>query len=149
VDRFKRINDTHGHATGDELLKSIAHRLSETVRESDTVSRHGGDEFVVLLPEVACGEDAALGADKLLAAIALPHRVADQDLHVTASVGIAVYPNDGTDAATLLRKRTWPCCARSRSDLHGRHRAALRRTTPRIGALPHRPGVIEHLKCNY
>ena len=104
VDRFKRINDTQGHATGDEVLKSIAHRLSETVRDSDTVSRHGGDEFVVLLSEVACGADAAFGADKLLAAIALPHRVADQDLHVTASVGIAVYPTDGTDAATLLRK---------------------------------------------
>jgi diguanylate cyclase (GGDEF)-like protein len=104
VDRFKRINDSLGHATGDEVLQSIAGRLVACVRDSDTVSRHGGDEFVVLLSEVACGEDASFSADKLLAAVAMPHRVAGQDLHVTASVGVAVYPADGTDAETLLRK---------------------------------------------
>lgn len=103
VDRFKRVNDSLGHAAGDEALKCIARRLSEGVRESDTVSRHGGDEFVVLLSEVACGEDAAFSADKLLAAIAMPQRIAGRDLRVTASVGIAVYPVDGMDAATLLR----------------------------------------------
>jgi diguanylate cyclase (GGDEF)-like protein/PAS domain S-box-containing protein len=136
VDRFKRVNDFLGHATGDEVLKSIARRLTESVRESDTVSRHGGDEFVVLLSEVACGADAAFSADKLLAAIAVPHRVAEQDLQVTASVGIAVYPNDGTDAVTLLRKadlallrakpqrRAWPPHARgdTRPPASVRHR---------------------------
>ena len=104
VDRFKRINDSLGHAAGDQVLQSFARRLVAGVRSSDTVSRQGGDEFVVLLSEVACAEDAAFSADKLLAAVAAPHRIDDQDLHVTASVGIAVYPADGPDAETLLRK---------------------------------------------
>jgi diguanylate cyclase (GGDEF)-like protein len=104
VDRFKGINDSLGHAAGDHVLQSVARRLVTGVRRSDTVSRQGGDEFVVLLSEVACAEDAAFSADKLLAAVAAPHRVGDQDLHVTASAGIAVYPDDGTDAESLLRK---------------------------------------------
>jgi diguanylate cyclase (GGDEF)-like protein/PAS domain S-box-containing protein len=104
VDRFKRINDSLGHAAGDEVLQSIAGRLTACVRDSDTVCRYGGDEFVVLLSEVACSEDAAFRADELLAAIAMPHRVGGQDLHVTASVGVSVYPADGTDDVTLLRK---------------------------------------------
>lgn len=104
VDRFKRINDTLGHATGDKVLQSMAARMVACVRNSDTVSRQGGDEFVVLLSEVACAEDAAFGADKLLAAIARPHPTDGRDLHVTASVGIAVYPADGTDAAALVAK---------------------------------------------
>jgi diguanylate cyclase (GGDEF)-like protein len=73
------------------------------VRDSDTVSRQGGDEFVVLLSEVTHAEDAALTADKLLAAVRRPHRIAHQDLQVTVSVGIGVYPVDGTDAETLLK----------------------------------------------
>lgn len=104
VDRFKQINDTLGHATGDKVLQSIAARMVACVRGSDTVSRQGGDEFVVLLSEVACAEDAAFGADKLLAAIAMPHRMDGRNLHVTASVGIAVYPADGTDAEALVNK---------------------------------------------
>jgi len=104
LDRFKRINDRLGHAAGDQLLTSVASRLAACVRESDTVSRHGGDEFVVLLTEVACAEDAAFSADSLLAAIAAPHRVGGRDLYVTASVGIGVYPAHGTDAETLLKK---------------------------------------------
>jgi diguanylate cyclase (GGDEF)-like protein/PAS domain S-box-containing protein len=103
VDRFKHINDTLGHANGDQLLKSIARRLVACVRSSDTVSRYGGDEFVILLSEVAHTEDAALSANKILAALSTPHHIEDQDLHVTASVGIGVYPDDGTDAETLLR----------------------------------------------
>jgi diguanylate cyclase (GGDEF)-like protein/PAS domain S-box-containing protein len=104
VDRFKRINDTLGHVTGDEVLQSIAGRLTAGVRDSDTVCRYGGDEFVILLSEVACIEDVAFSADQLLAAIAMPHRVGDHVVHVTASVGVSVYPADATDAATLLRK---------------------------------------------
>ena len=103
IDRFKCVNDMLGHATGDAVLQSIARRLVASVRDSDTVSRLGGDEFVVLLSEVACGEDAAFSADKLLAATAAAHRVDDQDLFVTASAGIAVYPADGMDAETLVR----------------------------------------------
>jgi diguanylate cyclase (GGDEF)-like protein len=103
VDRFKHINDSLGHAIGDHLLKSIAQRLVACLRSSDTVSRYGGDEFVVLLPEVAHSEDAALSARKILAALSSPHRIEQQELHVTVSVGIGVYPDDGTDAETLLK----------------------------------------------
>jgi len=104
IDRFKRVNDTMGHAAGDQVLQSVARRLEASVRRSDTVSRRGGDEFVVLLSEVSCPEDATFSADKLLAAIAASHRVDDQEVHVTASVGIAVYPADGTDAETLINQ---------------------------------------------
>ena len=102
LDRFKRINDRLGHAAGDQVLQSVASRLVAGVRRSDTVSRHGGDQFVVLLSEVACADDAACTADALRTRIAAPHRIDGRDLRVTASVGIAVYPADGTDAATLL-----------------------------------------------
>ena len=104
LDRFKGINDSLGHVVGDRVLQSVARRLVAGVRDSDTVSRQGGDEFIVLLSEVACAEDAAFSADKLLAATAVPHLIDGEDLHVTASVGIGVYPIDGTDAVTLLRK---------------------------------------------
>jgi diguanylate cyclase (GGDEF)-like protein/PAS domain S-box-containing protein len=103
VDHFKHINDTLGHASGDQLLQSIARRLVACVRSSDTVSRYGGDEFVILLSEVAHTEDAALSANKILTALSTPHRIEHHDLHVTASVGIGVYPGDGADAETLLR----------------------------------------------
>jgi diguanylate cyclase (GGDEF)-like protein/PAS domain S-box-containing protein len=104
LDRFKRINDSLGHTAGDQVLQSVARRLVGGVRRSDTVCRHGGDEFVVLLSEVACAADATFSADKLQAEVAAPHHVGGQDLHVTASVGIGVYPADGMDAETLLRK---------------------------------------------
>jgi diguanylate cyclase (GGDEF)-like protein/PAS domain S-box-containing protein len=103
LDHFKRINDRLGHAAGDQVLQSVARRMVAGVRRSDTVSRHGGDEFVVLLTEVACAEDATNSAYKLLAAIAAPHRIDDEDLHVTASVGVGVYPADGTDALAILK----------------------------------------------
>ncbi len=103
VDRFKHINDTLGHAIGDQILKSIAQRLVACVRSSDTVSRYGGDEFVVLLSEVAHSEDAALSAHKILAALGRAHRIEHQELHVTVSVGIGLFPDDGTDAETLLK----------------------------------------------
>jgi diguanylate cyclase (GGDEF)-like protein/PAS domain S-box-containing protein len=103
VDHFKHINDSLGHAIGDELLKSIAQRLVACVRSSDTVSRQGGDEFVVLLSAVARAEDVVFTADKILAAVSRPHRIDHQDLNVTVSVGIGVYPADGADAETLLK----------------------------------------------
>jgi len=103
VDRFKQINDSLGHGIGDQLLQSIAQRLVACVRSSDTVSRHGGDEFVVLLSEITRGEDAALTANKILTAVSRPHRIGHQDLNVTVSVGIGVYPDDGADAETLLK----------------------------------------------
>ena len=103
VDHFKRINDSLGHASGDQLLKSIARRLVACVRSSDTVSRQGGDEFVILLSEVARAEDAASTAAKILAAVSKPHRIDAKDLHVTVSMGIGVYPTDGADAETLMK----------------------------------------------
>lgn len=103
VDRFKHINDTLGHTVGDHLLQSIAKRLLTCVRRSDTVSRHGGDEFVVLLSEVAHAQDAAVCAEKIVAAMDTPYRIDQHDLHVTLSVGIGLYPDDGTNADTLLR----------------------------------------------
>jgi diguanylate cyclase (GGDEF)-like protein/PAS domain S-box-containing protein len=103
VDRFKHINDSLGHAIGDQLLRSIAARLVASVRSSDTVSRQGGDEFVVLLSAITRAEDAARGATKVIAALSMPHRVEEHDLQITASVGIGIYPDDGTDAETLVK----------------------------------------------
>jgi diguanylate cyclase (GGDEF)-like protein/PAS domain S-box-containing protein len=103
LDNFKHINDSLGHATGDKLLQSVAQRLLTCVRSSDTVSRQGGDEFVVLLSEDKYAEDAALTADKILAALAVPHSVAGHELHVTTSIGISVYPADAKNAETLLK----------------------------------------------
>jgi diguanylate cyclase len=103
VDRFKHINDSLGHAIGDELLLSIAGRLVAAVRGSDTVCRPGGDEFVILLSTIAHAEDAALSANKILTALGMPHRIKNHDLQITVSMGIGVYPDDGTDAETLVK----------------------------------------------
>jgi diguanylate cyclase (GGDEF)-like protein/PAS domain S-box-containing protein len=103
VDRFKHINDSVGHVIGDRLLQSIAQRLLGCVRASDTVSRQGGDEFVILLTEVTHPHDAVVCAEKMLQVLRVPHRIDDHDLHVTASIGIVTYPEDGTDCETLIR----------------------------------------------
>ena len=103
LDNFKRINDSLGHETGDKLLQSVALRLSACVRGSDTVSRLGGDEFVVLVTEDKYAEDAALTADKILAALAAPHAIDKHELHVTTSIGISVYPTDGENTETLIK----------------------------------------------
>ena len=103
LDGFKHINDSLGHAIGDKLLQSVAQRLVACVRSSDTVSRQGGDEFVVLLSEVEHAEDAARSAEKMLLALAAPHSIAEKELHITASIGISVYPDDGRDAETLIK----------------------------------------------
>jgi diguanylate cyclase (GGDEF)-like protein len=103
LDDFKQINDTLGHAVGDAVLQSVARRLEAEVRQSDTVSRHGGDEFLVLLSEITQPSDAAMVAEKILVALSAPSRVDDHLLRVSASVGIALFPNDGIDAATLMR----------------------------------------------
>jgi diguanylate cyclase (GGDEF)-like protein len=129
LDGFKHINDSLGHAIGDKLLQSIAKRLVDCVRGSDTVSRQGGDEFVVLLSEVEQSADAAIAAGRIVRAMAEPHSIGQQevyvhaataakgmlqavagphsidrhDLYVTASIGISVYPDDGGDAETLIQ----------------------------------------------
>ncbi|MFZ0499298.1 MAG: EAL domain-containing protein [Steroidobacteraceae bacterium] len=103
LDRFKGINDSLGHAIGDRLLQSVAERLLACVRSSDTVSRQGGDEFVILLSEVTQPADAAVTAEKILLALSMPHRIDQQDLHLAASIGVVTYPDDGTEAKTLLK----------------------------------------------
>ena len=102
VDHFKQVNDTLGHAVGDELLQSVARRLLTCVRRSDTVSRHGGDEFVVLLPEINHLQDAATVAGKILAVLRAPHRIGDHLLRLTGSIGIALSPDAGSDGEHLL-----------------------------------------------
>ncbi len=103
LDGFKHINDSLGHPTGDKLLQSIAKRLVNCVRGSDTVSRQGGDEFVVLLSEVDHWEDAAISARRMLRSVAQAHYFDQYDLHVTTSIGVSVYPDDGLDAETLIK----------------------------------------------
>lgn len=103
LDQFKFINDSLGHAVGDQLLQSVARCLVSCVRHSDTVSRQGGDEFVLLLTRVEYAEDAARSAQKIIAALALSHRIGQHDLHIGASIGISIFPTDGKDADTLLK----------------------------------------------
>jgi diguanylate cyclase (GGDEF)-like protein/PAS domain S-box-containing protein len=103
LDGFKHINDSLGHSFGDKLLQSIAKRLVNCVRTSDTVSRQGGDEFVVLLSDAAQWEDAAATAKRLLESVAEPHPIDGQELHVTTSIGVSIYPDDGLDAETLIK----------------------------------------------
>jgi len=103
LDRFKHINDSLGHAIGDRVLQVVAERLRECVRNTDTVSRQGGDEFVVLLPEVKNVQDAAICADKILASLNAPLEIDLHRLYVSASIGIAVFPDDGGDADTLMK----------------------------------------------
>ncbi|MEO6354554.1 MAG: EAL domain-containing protein [Burkholderiaceae bacterium] len=104
LDRFKQINDSLGHAIGDQLLQSVAQRLVACVRHSDTISRQGGDEFVLLLHTIEHAEDAAISAQKILEALALPHRIDRHDLHISVSIGISVYPGNGLDAETLIKR---------------------------------------------
>jgi diguanylate cyclase (GGDEF)-like protein len=103
LDGFKHINDSLGHPTGDKLLQSIAKRLADCIRGADTISRQGGDEFVVLLSAVEQSEDAAITARRMLRAVADAHSIDRHELHVTTSIGVSVYPDDGLDAETLIK----------------------------------------------
>jgi len=103
LDRFKLVNDTYGHAEGDELLKKVAQRLLRSVRTSDTLARQGGDEFTILLPDLVIAEDATLIAKKILEDFAGPFSVASQEFRTTASIGISVFPRDGETAELLLK----------------------------------------------
>jgi diguanylate cyclase (GGDEF)-like protein len=103
---FKKINDTYGHEAGDEVLKTIAIRLTASTRDDDTVSRHGGDEFLYLLTEVESQQELTSVAEKLAASMQLPIGITADGIHVelcvSASIGIAIYPNDGTTPQTLV-----------------------------------------------
>ena len=96
LDRFKVINDTLGHADGDTLLLEMANRLRQTVRASDVVARLGGDEFVVILPELAGEQEVAVVARELLSAVMKPLTLRGQECRVTASIGVALYPEMAT-----------------------------------------------------
>ncbi|MCH8020275.1 EAL domain-containing protein [candidate division KSB1 bacterium] len=104
LDGFKRINDTLGHGIGDLLLKSVAKRLKTTVRQVDTVARLGGDEFTIVLLEINHAQDAKDVAQKILKVISQPYKIEEHELFVTASVGISIYPDDGSDIESLIRK---------------------------------------------
>jgi len=103
LDRFKTINDSLGHQLGDRLLQSVASRILVCVREGDTVSRVGGDEFVIVVPGIATSGDGAAVATKILEVLASAFHLHGNDLHVSTSIGIALYPSDGADAETLMR----------------------------------------------
>jgi diguanylate cyclase (GGDEF)-like protein len=103
LDRFKRVNDSFGHLAGDRLLQSVAQRLVSSLRSSDTVSRHGGDEFVVLLSRIEHADEAATAARTVIAALRPPHDIEHQQVHLTATIGISIYPDDSIDGETLIR----------------------------------------------
>lgn len=104
LDNFKELNDTHGHGFGDKVLCLAARRMLAAVREVDTVSRHGGDEFLILLAELSHPGDARMVAEKVIAAIGAPALLDGQAVGVTASVGISIYPDDGEDFDTLVAR---------------------------------------------
>jgi diguanylate cyclase (GGDEF)-like protein len=103
LDRFKTINDSLGHQLGDRLLQSVASRILVCVREGDTVSRVGGDEFVIVIPSIESAADASSVASKILEVLGASFHLHGNDLHVAASIGISLYPGDGADAETLMR----------------------------------------------
>jgi diguanylate cyclase (GGDEF)-like protein/PAS domain S-box-containing protein len=139
LDRFKTINDTLGHGAGDELLRTTAERLAAVIREEDTVARLGGDEFLFLLPGIDDVEDAARVAQKLLDAFGTPFNVQNHELHVTASIGISLFPADGGDGETLIRNAD---TALYRAKEQGRNRYQL--YAPAMNAVAFKRLVIEN-----
>jgi diguanylate cyclase (GGDEF)-like protein len=142
LDGFKHINDSLGHPIGDKLLQSIAKRLVSCVRSSDTVSRQGGDEFVVLLSEMEQSEDAAISALRILQAVAEVHTIDHHDLHVTTSIGLSVFPDDGKDAETLVKNAD---TAMYQAKENGRHSYQFFRPAMTVRAVE-RQSIEENLR---
>ncbi|SDW87508.1 GGDEF domain-containing protein [Nitrosomonas communis] len=103
LDRFKSINDSQGHAIGDLLLQEVAARLTAIIRSADTVARHGGDEFIILLQNIKDSQEVKVVAQKILNKLAQPFYIHGKELHIGGSIGIALFPHDGDDVETLLR----------------------------------------------
>jgi len=103
LDRFKKVNDTLGHPVGDDLLKTVADRLRNCVREVDTVARLGGDEFAIIQPAIERPRNAAVLADRILEAVAAPYKIGGHEITVSASIGIAIAPDDGTGIDQLMK----------------------------------------------
>jgi diguanylate cyclase (GGDEF)-like protein len=119
LDGFKAVNDVLGHATGDELLKRVSVRLLACIRASDTVCRHGGDEFVILLTEIADDKSALLAAEKIRAQLAMPYVIGAAAIQLTTSIGVAIYPIDGSEMEELLQ-RSDVAMLRSKGDVSSR-----------------------------
>ncbi|MDX2480909.1 MAG: EAL domain-containing protein [Desulfuromusa sp.] len=111
INRFKLINDTYGQSLGDELLKSLAETLRRCTREEDTLARLGGDEFILLLSDINATDDAVVAAKKIIAEAALPFKQNGQEVHITLSVGIAVYPEHGETREELIRNADIAVCS--------------------------------------
>ena len=109
LDGFKQINDDFGHNYGDELLVQAAQRMKNLLRRSDTVCRHGGDEFVVILPTAVAVRSALAVARKLVVQLAKPYKVKKQQLEVSVSIGVAMYPAHGTDVKSYCAPPIRPC----------------------------------------
>lgn len=135
LDKFKQVNDTFGHKTGDQLLKMVSERLENSVRKVDTVSRIGGDEFVVLLTDLRTGNTAALIAEKILAQLSEPFNIGKIEVASSLSIGIALYPNDGQDLDTLLLM----------ADTSMYHAKNCGRNTYRFFSEPMKPGASNSL----
>lgn len=103
LDGFKQVNDNYGHDTGDCLLKSVAQRLLSSVRESDTVARIGGDEFLILLPDISTDEEASIIADKIIKTMSEPFELGHTSVTISCSVGTAIYPKDASSAERLMQ----------------------------------------------
>jgi diguanylate cyclase (GGDEF)-like protein/PAS domain S-box-containing protein len=126
LDQFKTVNDSLGHSVGDLLLQEVAGRIRACLREEDTVGRQGGDEFIVLLSSLSRSQDAAVVAHKILNALSAPCSINGKELHTSASIGIAVYPEDGDDVETLLKNSD---TAMYRAKESGRNNYQFSRTT--------------------
>jgi diguanylate cyclase (GGDEF)-like protein/PAS domain S-box-containing protein len=142
LDGFKHLNDSLGRVIGDKLLQSIATRLTDCLRAPDTISRLGGDEFVVLLPELRQPEDAAITARRLLLALAEGHSIGGHDLHVTTSIGVSIYPDDGLDAETLIKNAD---TAMYQAKENGRQSYEFFRAAMNVRAVE-RQSIEEHLR---
>lgn len=119
IDQFKNINDTKGHLVGDKVVQYVARCLESVVRDADTVSRHGGDEFLILLTDVGQASDAAIVAEKIIGAIAQPIFIQGHELAISVSLGITIYPDNGEDAEALIKRADEAMYVSKRSSLGG------------------------------